>query len=67
MMPDLSGWDVFQRIQKFKNKPKVIFLSVIPISEERKSELISNGVADYMTKPFSPKELVKRINQALKK
>lgn len=67
MMPDLSGWDVFQRIEKMKHKPKVIFLSVIPISEERKAELMQNGIADYITKPFSPKDLVKKIKTALKK
>ena len=39
MMPDMSGWDLFTRISKIKSTYKVIFLTVLEISEARLQEL----------------------------
>lgn len=65
MMPDLSGWDVFTRLMKVAPQIKVIFLSVLEVSPERKKQLIKNGVSDYILKPFDRADLVKRIKAAL--
>jgi len=66
MLPDMSGWDIFQRIKKMGvNRPKVIFLSVIPTSEERLKALKEEGVFDYINKPFDNKDLIERISRAL--
>ena len=68
MLPDTSGWDIYQKIKKNpENKElKVVFLSVIPVSDERLDTLKKNGIEDYITKPFDNKDLVNRIKQALK-
>jgi CheY-like chemotaxis protein len=66
MMPDLSGWEVYERIRKQDSKIKLAFLSVVEISPTRKEELIKKGVSDYMTKPFKPEELKKRVSEILK-
>ena len=65
MMPDMSGWDLFTRISKIKSTYKVIFLTVLEISEARLQELKGRGVRDYITKPFSRDELVKRVKKVI--
>ena len=68
MMPEMSGWDVSTEILK-KHKEytkKIMFLSVVEISEERKNELISKGIADYVTKPFDIKNLMLKVKGILK-
>ena len=66
MLPDMSGWDVFQKSQKNKIKAKYAFLSAIPVSSERMRELKKAGVSDYITKPFEKKDLITRIKKMLK-
>jgi len=65
MMPDMSGWDVFQKV-KAKKGMKFAFLSALPVSEERMAELKKSGIADYITKPFNKKELLERVKKILK-
>jgi len=65
MMPDMSGWDLFTRITKIKPEYKVIFLTVLEISEPRLKRLKEHGIKDYITKPFDRDELVTRIKRAL--
>lgn len=69
MMPGMSGWDVLTEIMKTKKeyKNKIIFLSVVEVSENRKKELFKQGVVDYITKPFDIKTLISKINKILKK
>ena len=61
MLPDMSGWDIFEKLKK-KISTKYAFLSAIPVSSERIDELRKNGVSDYIMKPFTKSELVGRIN-----
>ena len=67
MMPQMSGWDVFTQIMKTKPeyKGKVMFLSVVEISENRKKELVSAGAADYLTKPFDITNLIAKAKEIL--
>jgi len=67
MMPDLSGWDVLQQLKKHDPGAKVAFLSVLEVSEERKQKLKEEGLADYIMKPFTKKELKARVNALVKK
>ncbi|MBU2637880.1 MAG: response regulator [Nanoarchaeota archaeon] len=67
LMPDMSGWDVYQQIRKTDKKLKVAFLSAIECSKERLAKLKKEGVADYITKPISPAELKKRVAAVMKK
>lgn len=65
MMPDLSGWDVYQRIRKMNKKQKVAFLSVVEVSKERKEALKKEGLSDYIMKPFTEEELIERVKAIL--
>jgi DNA-binding response OmpR family regulator len=66
MMPSLSGWDVFQRLKIMKERPVVMFLTVLEVSKERLKRLKREGIADYVTKPFDNDDLVRRIRKALR-
>lgn len=59
MMPELDGFSACKRIKAIKDVP-VIMLSA---RQEEDDKLFSFdiGVDDYVTKPFSPKELMARI------
>jgi len=65
MMPDMSGWDVFQKIREKNKKQKIAFLSVIEVSEQRKAELMKEGLVDYILKPFTEEELKTRVKKIL--
>lgn len=66
MLPDMSGWDIFERIKgKLKEGAKFAFLSAIPVSSERMDELKKAGVSDYITKPFSKDDLIRRVKKTL--
>ncbi len=65
MLPDMSGWDIFEKLRK-THKCKFAFLSVIPISKERMTELKKAGVSDYITKPFTKRDLIQRVEKILK-
>ncbi len=63
MLPKLSGWDICQSIQR---SVPVIFLTA-KSAESDKITGFSLGADDYITKPFSPKELVARIKAVLRR
>ncbi len=65
MLPDMSGWDIFEKLKN--KKTKFAFLSVIPVSKERMAELKKTGISDYITKPFTKTDLIKRIEKIIKK
>ena len=65
MMPELNGWEVSREIRKFSDIP-IIILSAR--SEEFDMlEGFGNGADEYVTKPFSPAVLVKRVEALLKR
>ena len=59
MMPELDGFSACKKIKAIKNVP-VIMLSA-RTEEDDKIFSFDLGVDDYVTKPFSPKELMARI------
>ena len=65
MMPGMSGWDVFNRINKKSPNIKVAFMSVLEISDKRKQVLIEEGLADYIMKPFDKDTLLDRVDKIL--
>jgi DNA-binding response OmpR family regulator len=65
MMPGMSGWDVFNRINKKSTVIKVAFMSVLEISDKRKQVLIEEGLADYIMKPFDKDTLLDRVDKIL--
>ena len=65
MMPKVDGFTVVREVRKFSQVP-VIMLSARG-EEYDKLFGFEMGVDDYITKPFSPKELVARVKAILKR
>lgn len=63
MMPELDGFSAIKEIRKFSDVP-VIMLSARG-EEYDKLYGFDLGIDDYVTKPFSPKELMMRITAVL--
>lgn len=67
MLPDeISGYDIIKKIRQENDQLPVIFTSA------RDKELdkiigLELGSDDYLTKPYSPKELVLRVNNIIKR
>ncbi|MES2049736.1 MAG: two-component system response regulator CreB [Pseudomonadota bacterium] len=64
-LPDMSGFDVCRRLRQFSDTP-VIFLTARNDEIDRIVGL-EIGADDYVTKPFSPRELVARIRAVLRR
>ncbi|WP_112608834.1 response regulator (plasmid) [Rhizobium sp. WW22] len=64
-MPDMDGLEVCRRIRKASNLP-ILFLSARDEEIDRILGLEIGG-DDYVTKPFSPRELVARVRTILKR
>ena len=65
MMPELDGFSACREIRKFKNTP-IIMLSARTEEYDRINGF-ELGVDDYVTKPFSPKELMLRVKAVLRR
>jgi DNA-binding response OmpR family regulator len=65
MMPNIDGLTAVKEIKEFKDIP-TIMLSARK-EEEDKLHGFDLGIEDYVTKPFSPKELMARIKVIMKR
>ena len=68
MMPDMDGWEVYQQIkadEKTKNIP-VIVVTAKAQSIDKVLGLHIAKVDDYLTKPFSPQDLMNSVDKVLK-
>jgi DNA-binding response OmpR family regulator len=65
MLPDISGEDVCRTIRKISRIP--IIMLTAKVDEENLLEGLGIGADDYMTKPFSLKELEARVEVALRR
>ena len=65
MMPKMDGWEVVREIRKYSQVP-IIMLTA---KSDEKDELLGFelGVDEYISKPFSPKILVARVEAILKR
>lgn len=66
MMPELDGFSACREIKKFKPDTPIIMLSARG-EEYDKIHGFELGSDDYVVKPFSPKELVMRVNAVIKR
>ena len=64
MMPNLNGIEAARKIKEKYSNINIIFLSA-KSEEYDKLSAFGVGADDYVTKPFSPKELMARINAVL--
>lgn len=65
MMPKMDGFTAYKEIKKKYNTPTIILSA--RGEEYDKLAGFDLGIDDYMTKPFSPKELIARINAVCKR
>ena len=65
MMPDFDGFEVLERIREQSTIP-VIMLTAKGEEDDRVRGL-ELGADDYITKPFSPRELVSRVRAVLRR
>lgn len=69
MMADMDGWEVYQRMKNDAalNDIPVIVVTAKAQSIDRVLGLHIAKVDDYITKPFSPQELLTAVEKVLKK
>ena len=65
MLPALSGFDVLRQLRRRSTVP-VIMLTACA-DDEKKVEGLNAGADDYLAKPFSPDELLARIQAVLRR
>ena len=64
-LPDYNGFELFKEMKKIKDIP-IIFLTANDLETSIVMGL-DMGADDYVTKPFKARELISRINNALRK
>ena len=65
MMPEIDGWELTRQVRKYSDIP-IIMLS----ARAEDFDLLTGfeaGIDEYVTKPFSPAVLVKRVEALLKR
>jgi two-component system, OmpR family, phosphate regulon response regulator PhoB len=66
MMPAMSGFDVCRRLRADAATAQLPIIMLTAKVQEADVELgFAAGATDYVTKPFSPRELVSRVQAAL--
>lgn len=66
MLPGLDGIEICRRLRKVRPELPVIMLTALGEQEDRIAGL-EVGADDYVTKPFSPRELVLRVESVLRR
>jgi two-component system catabolic regulation response regulator CreB len=65
-LPDISGFELFKRLRALREDLPVLFLTARGEEIDRVVGL-ELGADDYVTKPFSPRELVARVRTVLRR
>jgi two-component system catabolic regulation response regulator CreB len=66
MLPDGSGFELLGRLRRLERPPAVIILSSRDQEADRVAGL-ETGADDYVTKPFSPREVAARVRAVLRR
>src|SRR5262245_1542344 len=68
MLPDMSGLELTRALKRDKETREVPIIMLTARAEEQdKVTGLEGGADDYVTKPFSPRELLARINAVLRR
>ncbi len=68
MLPDISGLELTRLLKREKEYEDLSIIMLTARAEERdKISGLDGGADDYITKPFSPRELVSRIQAVLRR
>jgi two-component system, OmpR family, KDP operon response regulator KdpE len=65
VLPDIDGIEVCRRLREWSDMP-ILVLSAVG-EEEEKVRALEAGADDYVTKPFGARELVARVQAALRR
>ncbi|MDO8834630.1 MAG: response regulator [Vicinamibacterales bacterium] len=65
MMPRMTGFDVLSRVRHMPVRPRIMVLSVRG-HEQDVTRAFALGADDYVTKPFSPQELLARVERLIR-
>lgn len=66
MVPGIDGFEVCRRIRETNERIGIIFLTA-KVQEQDKVYALSVGADDHISKPFSPTELIARIQSLLRR
>lgn len=66
MLPDIDGFEICRQFRMSYPKLGIIMITAKGMEEDKITGL-GNGADDYIVKPFSPKELVARIESLLRR
>jgi two-component system KDP operon response regulator KdpE len=64
-LPDIDGFEVLGQIRSFSNVP--ILIASVRGQEEDQVRGLEMGADDYIVKPFRPRDLIARVNAALRR
>jgi two-component system, OmpR family, phosphate regulon response regulator PhoB len=68
MLPDMSGLELTRALKRDKETQELPIIMLTARAEEQdKVQGLDGGADDYVTKPFSPRELLARINAVLRR
>ncbi len=68
MLPDMSGLELIRALKKSKDSDEIPSIMLTAKAEEQdKISGLEGGADDYITKPFSPRELLARIQAVLRR
>lgn len=68
MMPEVNGLEALRRLRRDARTANIPVIMLSAKAEvDNKSEGLDAGADDYLAKPFSPKELVSRVNAVLRR
>ena len=68
MLPDMSGLELTRALKRDKETQEVPIIMLTARAEEQDKVMgLEGGADDYVTKPFSPRELLARINAVLRR
>ncbi|TVP91755.1 GGDEF domain-containing response regulator [Alkalibacterium sp.] len=66
VMPEKSGFDIYEEISRFNNKVPILFMTGLNNTDVR-IEALRKGAEIYLQKPLDPDELIARVNGSIKK
>jgi two-component system, OmpR family, response regulator ResD len=67
MLPGFDGFEVYRRIRRFSPVPVPVIMLTARGEEHDRILGLELGADDYVTKPFSPRELCLRANSVLRR
>jgi len=67
MMPVMDGWEILKML-RIEESTRKIPIAMLTCKTDVKDKLtgLQEGAIDYITKPFSPEELIKRVDNIFK-